>query len=43
MSETADTQRMEKIGGRCTVLSRPGGGTEIKFTLNVEVEAQKVL
>jgi len=36
-------QRLEKIGGRCTVHSRPGGGAEIKFTLNVEVGAQKPL
>jgi len=37
------TQRLEKIGGRCTVHSRPNGGTEIKFSLNVVTEAQKSL
>jgi signal transduction histidine kinase len=36
-------QRLEKIGGRCTVHSRPNGGTEIKFSLNVVTEAQKSL
>ena len=36
-------QRLEKIGGRCTVHSRPNGGTEIKFSLNVVIEAQKSL
>jgi signal transduction histidine kinase len=28
-------QRLEKIGGRCEIHSRPGGGTEIKFQVLV--------
>lgn len=36
-------QRLEKIGGQCTVHSRRDGGTEIRFSLNVLAEAQKSL
>ena len=35
------TQRLEKVGGRCEVQSRPGAGTEIRFLVNVVIEAQK--
>jgi len=31
------TQRLEKIGGRCDILSRPGAGTEIKFPVSIPV------
>jgi signal transduction histidine kinase len=34
-------QRLEKIGGYFKVQSRPGGGTEISFTVNVAAEVQK--
>lgn len=34
-------QRLEKIGGRCTVNSHPGAGTEISFLLNLVAEVQK--
>ncbi|HWD91330.1 MAG TPA: two-component regulator propeller domain-containing protein [Verrucomicrobiae bacterium] len=30
------TQRLEKIGGRCEILSSPGAGTEIKFPVAIE-------
>jgi signal transduction histidine kinase/ligand-binding sensor domain-containing protein len=34
-------QRLEKIGGRCTVQSRPGAGAEISFLVNILAEARK--
>jgi signal transduction histidine kinase len=34
------TQRLEKIGGRCEILSKPGAGTEIKFPVAVEIAKQ---
>src|SRR6185437_5046863 len=34
-------QRLEKLGGHCTVHSRPGAGTEIRFRLNIAAEARK--
>jgi len=34
-------QRLEKIGGQCTVRSQPGAGAEISFLVNVVAEAQK--
>lgn len=33
-------QRLEKIGGRCEILSRPGAGTEVKFPVAVEIRKQ---
>jgi signal transduction histidine kinase/ligand-binding sensor domain-containing protein len=33
-------QRLEKIGGRCEILSRPGAGTEIKFPVAMEIGKQ---
>jgi signal transduction histidine kinase len=34
------TQRLEKIGGRCEILSKPGAGTEIKFPVAIEIAKQ---
>ena len=34
-------QRLEKIGGQCTVRSQRGAGTEISFLVNVVAEAEK--
>jgi signal transduction histidine kinase len=35
------TQRLEKIGGRCDILSRPGAGTEIKFPVSIPIAKQR--
>jgi signal transduction histidine kinase len=29
------TQRLEKIGGRCDIQSKPGAGTEVKFPVAI--------
>lgn len=35
------SQRLEKIGGRCEVVSAPGAGTEVKLTVTVNAMAAK--
>lgn len=35
------TQRLEKIGGRCEIQSKPGAGTEVKFPVAIPVAKQE--